>query len=209
MAAVTLSSTLIDVVRPQIFKDAIDAAKGEGKDEDIHLKRFGTKESKWFGAFLSVYSVEEYESKQCFLTRDRFAGFAIYDRDIISVFKNPRFSGKALEVIIPKAVEVGGRRLDCFNGRLPTLYSEFGFEPVAKLKFNKQFAPEDWNYDRDEQPDIIFMVYQATILGLFEKTSEGTHRRIAWVNSKIEGLSYCLTYEDGQEIQKKLLQQNS
>ncbi len=28
------------------------------------------------------------------------------------------------------------------------------------MKFDKQYAPPDWNYARDGTPDVVFMAYQ-------------------------------------------------
>ncbi len=66
------------------------------------------------------------------------------------------------------AVAAGGRRLDCFNTILPTFYSRHGFQVVASLPFNTDYAPDGWDYDLYKKfedkgtPDIAFMVFNAT-----------------------------------------------
>ena len=68
---------------------------------------------------------------------------------------------------MPVAVEQGGKRLDAFNTFLPTLYSRMGFKAVAKLPFNREYAPDGWSYDfynkefpqTRGEPEVVFMVY--------------------------------------------------
>ncbi len=40
-----------------------------------------------------------------------------------------------------QAIVPGGRRLDCFDTVLPDLYADAGFVPVARLKWNDDYAP--------------------------------------------------------------------
>ena len=56
---------------------------------------------------------------------------------------------------VVKAVEQGARRLDCFdtgNGFLPRLYGRHGFQPVARVRWNDEYAPDDWDYGRLDAP---------------------------------------------------------
>ena len=39
------------------------------------------------------------------------------------------------------------------------MYELYGFNPVSKTKFNCEFAPDDWNYERDGEPDIVFWIH--------------------------------------------------
>ena len=39
------------------------------------------------------------------------------------------------------------------------MYCKYGFIPVCKDKFNRDFAPDNWNYDRDGEPDVVFMYF--------------------------------------------------
>ena len=139
------------------------------------------------GACVEEKSIEELTGQderksQCriFLSEDKKSGFVIKNGDdLVSVFSaRGTNSGDA---IVECAIAAGARRLDCFNTILPDLYARHGFVPVAKLKFNREFAPYDWDYDffsgkqitgkrkdgsdkysinfNDGEPDIIFMVY--------------------------------------------------
>ena len=99
---------------------------------------------------------------------------------------------------MPKAIQEGGRSLDCFsiNGALPTFYSKYGFLPVARVKFNEEFAPSDWNYKRDKEPDIVFMVYDQKAALNVEKDAE---KRGKLMREMINHLPYS-TYEKAETI---------
>ena len=111
---------------------------------------------------------ESYEGKRLFLFDDGFSGFALSGDDIISVFSVPQKAPRgAVKAMMPVAVEQGGKRLDAFNTFLPTLYSKMGFKAVAKLPFNREYAPDGWSYDfynkefpqTRGEPEVVFMVY--------------------------------------------------
>lgn len=134
---------------PEVFFRAINAAKGDNDH----------------GAFVHAYDVEDYAHMKLFVVNAGAAGIAVKESgDIVSVFKNPDMAQKDMiekinNVLLLTALKNGGEKLDCFDGFLPELYSRFGFRPAVKLKFNDEFAPEGWNYDRDGRPDIVFMVH--------------------------------------------------
>jgi hypothetical protein len=122
------------------------------------------KANNAYGAFVHAYSKEEYNSMKLFLlnngSKKGVAGIAVKENgDVVSVFKHPdcKIDRVATKLLLPKAIENGGNRLDCFNGMLPGIYAQIGFAPVAKVRFSESEAPSDWNYERDGKPDIIFM----------------------------------------------------
>ena len=39
------------------------------------------------------------------------------------------------------------------------MYELYGFNPVSKVKFDSRFAPDDWNYERDGEPDVVFWIH--------------------------------------------------
>lgn len=181
----------------QAFYVAISAAKNEGKQDEINKEVFNTKDSKWFGAYVHTHEPKEYaEVDQLHLLEGSEGGFAIKSGDIISVFKHPKVKRSLLGELIPKAIQMGGTHLDCFNGILPTLYSKFKFMPVSKVKFNREFAPEDWNYARDEEPDIIFMIFKENVV-----VEDDTEKRATMIKNEIKHLEYSESYEKGQSVQ--------
>lgn len=118
------------------------------------------KETLEYGACVDLHTKEEYEQMQLFLTMDGAAGIAIErDGNIVSVFNGGQRRG-ALRTLMPVAIDRGGVKLDNYNNlKLSTLYSFYGFNPVSKVRFDKTFAPADWNYERDGMPDIIFWIH--------------------------------------------------
>lgn len=116
-----------------------------------------------FGAFVTQHDVNEYGNTQTFLSEDGGVGVAVTsDGDIVSVFKNPEKnqSKKASTSILFTALENGGKTLDNFNSAdLSDIYLQHGFVPVARIKFNDDYAPDGWNFERDGRPDILFWVH--------------------------------------------------
>lgn len=79
------------------------------------------------------------------------------DGDIVAVFKNKNGGPpKALDTMMPIAIEQGGDRLDCYGSGLVDVYARYGFEPVARVEFNKTYANEGWSPDKGE-PYIYVM----------------------------------------------------
>ncbi len=71
------------------------------------------------------------------------------DGDIVGVFKNKNGGPKkALDTMMPIAIEQGGDRLDCYGEGLVNLYAKYGFEPVARVEFNPEYANEGWTPDK-------------------------------------------------------------
>lgn len=109
---------------------------------------------------VDIHSVDDYKDMKCFsFGNDCFVAIE-KNGNICSVFKNSkntqirRFSKTALI----KAVQNGGDRLDCYDvgGALPNLYCACGFEPIVKIRFNEDFAPDGWDYEKLGKPDIVF-----------------------------------------------------
>ena len=72
--------------------------------------------------------------------------------------------------MLRQATRLGGRRLDCFDTVLPTLYSDAGFVPVARLAWNDDYAPDGWDYQQfgrfnDGRPDVVFLAYDPDRVG--------------------------------------------
>lgn len=113
------------------------------------------------GAFVTRHTIDEYKEMQhLFITLDGTAGIAITkDNDIVSVFNGGEKRG-VLKTLLPVAIENGGRKLDNYNSaKLSSMYELYGFNPISKVKFNSKFAPDDWNYERDGMPDVVFWIH--------------------------------------------------
>jgi ADP-Ribosyltransferase in polyvalent proteins len=114
-----------------------------------------------FGAAVEVKDLAFYQDPgtKLFLAPDSTADVAVNSvGDLVSVFKQPGSQAR-IKPILAEAAE-HAQTLDCYDsdGKLPNLYAEVGFQPVAALKFNRQFAPAGWPYELAGEPNIVFMV---------------------------------------------------
>lgn len=118
------------------------------------------KRNNPYGAFVTQHEIGDYAKMRLFLTSDGKAGIAITsDNNIVSVFNGGEKRG-VLKTLLPVAIGCGGRKLDNYNSsKLSALYELYGFNPVSKVKFNSKFAPDDWNYERDGEPDVVFWIH--------------------------------------------------
>ena len=59
----------------------------------------------------------------------------------------------------------GGTFLDCYDGKLVELYKKQGFRVVARLPFNGDYAPKDWEEDEflKYRPDVVFLSINQSI----------------------------------------------
>ena len=137
----------VDAEGAETFRNAIQASKDKSP----------------FGPAVFVYDKADYEGMRLFLTEDGDAGFALKGDDIVSVFADESQRG-AGNAILQLAVQEGGRRLDAFDTVLPALYAVHGFKPVARVRWNDEYAPEGWSKETFKdfnkgEPDVVFMVH--------------------------------------------------
>jgi len=128
------------------------------------------KVSNRFASSVHVYNIGEYENMRLFVTDDGRSGIALNHDEIVSAFshRDSKYPSAA-KSMLAVAVQQGGRRLDCFDTALPRIYSEAGFVPVARLKWNDDYAPDDWNYTvysryNGGRPDVVFMAHDPAAL---------------------------------------------
>jgi len=129
------------------------------------LERF--TQSLYSGAragFLSAYSESELRSMDLYMIKGHNAGFAIKDGDdIVSVHNNSSLRGLGSE-FMRKAKEVGGRRLDHFDGFLSGLYRRYGFTDVYEVyQWDEQYKPKGWKYDAVDITNPATSIYAETI----------------------------------------------
>ena len=103
-----------------------------------------------------------------FLNPDGTAGIAVErDGNIVGVFKNPsNQTPKASYDLLLNAIANGGNHLDCYviqpdvsASNLGHIYSALGFEPVAYLRFNREYADPNWDYASFGEPDVVMWVH--------------------------------------------------
>ena len=122
-----------------------------------------------FGAQVEIKSPEDLATMRTFRTEGG-GGFAIKnDGDVVAVFGSQSEEGSGY-AILQAAVEAGGRKLDAFNTFLPDIYESVGFRPVARMPWNDEFAPPDWDKNvfakyQNGEPDIVFFVHDPEYFG--------------------------------------------
>lgn len=127
---------------PQLFSSALE----EARQNNPH------------GLMVSGKTVEELSQPgtRTFMSADNMAGMLVTpDGDIEAVFKNPKSDARqAVTPLLITAVENGGRKLDCYGIGLVKKYNKNGFEAVAKIPFNEEYAPDGWTYGK---PDVYVL----------------------------------------------------
>jgi len=110
--------------------------------------------------FLSTHTPGELADHSLYLSADGKVGYALDNQgDVQNVFNNGGPKGAGSRAVLA-AVQNGGRTLDCYDGKLPEIYSQMGFVPSARMAFNDAYAPAGWDYTAYGRPDVVFMSYQ-------------------------------------------------
>lgn len=113
-----------------------------------------------YSSFLTHYAVDEMEKLniQTFQVPGYEIGFGLKKLpegvDIVGVHNNTSIKGVG-EALIDSAIRLGGTHLDHFDGFLSDFYSKKGFEEYERWKWNDEYAPKGWNYDKYGRPDAI------------------------------------------------------
>lgn len=199
-AQTVLAGKHIDSTTPVLELDPETGA------EQFHRSITQAKAEHKYGASVYVYPEEEYRNMRLFISPEGMTGAALKpDGDIVSGFNRAKRPGiSSVGPMLITAIENGGTKLDCFDTVLPDLYADYGFVPVARMKWDDAFAPADWNKEtfkdfNNGEPDVVWMVYsggdRATIadrIGTFPEVEP-------------ESLPYSKTAEDAQAAQAKAL----
>jgi hypothetical protein len=147
------------LARPEAARAVFAPLKGKDAAAAFHSAIAEAKNANPNGAAVALYSPEEYAGMKLYTTPDKSAGFAIKpDGDIVSVFKHPESQHKGvMDSLMPAAIKAGGKKLDAFDPWLPQQYGRHGFVERARVPFNREYAPEGWNYATSGEPDVVFM----------------------------------------------------
>ena len=129
-----------------------------------------------------------------FLASDGKAGVAVWpDGNIGALFKDSRSQkSKAVGELILTALSVGGNKLDCYNGFLQNLYASFGFIPVARVIFCREYAPDNWR-DKFGEPDVVFWIHCGDPVGT---VANKVGKYPLYSKSYIENLPVFSSYEE-------------
>lgn len=131
----------------------------EGYEKALADGRNSDKQNGWCVTPKSAQELRD-GNIRTFMNENGTVGVGVApDGDIVAVFKNknggPR---KALDTMMPIAIEQGGNRLDCYGEGLANLYAKYGFEPVARVEFNPEYANPGWTPDKGN-PYIYVMMH--------------------------------------------------
>ena len=123
-----------------------------------------------YGAQVEIKSADELANARLFRTENG-SGFAVKpDGDIVALFQSGNETGRIGYGMIQAAIEAGGKKLDAFDTFLPGIYETAGFRPVARLPWNDEFAPDNWDKNtfkafNNGEPDVVFFVYDPSYFG--------------------------------------------
>lgn len=158
-----------DAPTPEFFKLGADA-----KNRAAFVKTMENNQSSRgpIGKSVDIYSANGYKGYQLFNTSDGKAGFAIApDGELSSVVSQKGFHRGFSDAALSAAVQNGAKWLNAFDTVLPGKYARFGFKPVARLKFDEDFARSEWGDEAVDtfmqqtsmfnqgKPDLVFMVF--------------------------------------------------
>ncbi len=179
---------------PQLFSSALEQAR----------------QSNPHGLMVSGKSVEELTQPGTvtFMSQDGLAGALVTaDGDIEAVFKNPQSSAKhAGTSLLLNAINNGGTKLDCYGEGLVKLYTRHGFEPVARVHWNPEYAPTGWTYG----PQDVFVMKLADGLGIDDITarlgrSEADGGFRTWTKADLDALP-VLDYDAALAYRDELIE---
>jgi hypothetical protein len=133
------------------------------------------------GAFLTRHAPDELDGYEI-ITRDGAGVLVSPDGDIQNLFNNGDTKGIGRE-LTREATRAGGRTLDCFDGFLPGFYESLGFRETGRMRFDREYAPEGWNFDRFGTPDVVFMAYAPELPA---ERSENYYDPELWNQAKLD-----------------------
>lgn len=112
--------------------------------------------------FLTPYTAEDMKDWRLFLSDDG-VGFALTPQgDMIGVFNNSGKPGAGQDAVT-LAISEGAKTCDCISGYLDDYYNNFGFVLDHVEKWDDQFAPKGWDYDKFGRPEIAFLRFPETL----------------------------------------------
>lgn len=99
-----------------------------------------------------------------FLTSDNSAGgYVKADGYMGGLFKSPKSKQKGVAKALQSArVKEKGFFMEALGTPLVKMYVANGFRPIARLKFNEEYAPEQWDHKNSPlktKPDNVFLAY--------------------------------------------------
>jgi hypothetical protein len=97
-------------------------------------------------SYLTPYSVEELKEFDLYKVKGMNIGFAIKNGDIILVHNNENVKGIG-NLLMRKAIQFGGNKLDHFDGYLTGFYKSIGFKFNQNDFFADEYSANEWSYN--------------------------------------------------------------
>lgn len=144
-----------------LYSQSLESARAEmkktGKGDDLQVSPVSPEEAQ---AIVD-------EGGKIFISEDgKYGGYVKADGYMGGLFKDPNMKYKGVSKLLQDArVKEGGRFMEGFATYLEKEYVKNGFRPVARLKFNEEYAPEGWdapNSSLRTKPDVVFFAYDPT-----------------------------------------------
>lgn len=138
--------------------------------EEFSAIAAANKSAHPFGTSVDVLSAEKYQGYNLVVANWKGESATISvapDGEVGAVTKSPNAPPTLVRVAMEAAINASGNKglwLSAFETVLPDAYADYGFQPVAKMRFNDEFKPEGWDYARyrkfnSGRPDVVFMRY--------------------------------------------------
>lgn len=164
------------------------------------------------GGMVDSQSPEDLQKNgsRTFMRVDGMAGVAVErDGNIVGVFKNPEYKQRGtVKDLVLTAIANGGNHLDCYatygKSDLRYMYSKLGFKPVCYLEFNREYAPDGWNYEEWGEPDVVLWVHNGDTVEQIVDNSEGYH---VPTRDEIHALPKFEDYDEAKAFQKQKLEE--
>ena len=122
------------------------------------------KKANKFGSSVSIKSAAEYEGYTLLMAGEGRAHATISpDGELGGVIRGENGTADDVHALMKAALSTGKVKwLNAFDTILPSMYGEYGFEAVARMPFNDEYKPVDWDYQlygkyNAGRPDVIFM----------------------------------------------------
>jgi len=148
-------------------------------------------------AFLSPLTPDDLKGQKLYLSKDGTVGGAMTPGgDMGNLFNNDGPSGAAREVLLQMIAD-GGTTADAYDGYLPLLYTQFGLHETGRMAFNPEYAPKDWNYEKDDHPDVIFLALDQHAQSV-DEIRERLADEFLWQTPNEPGDNYYDDYDQGK-----------
>lgn len=150
-----------DVVAEDVMesKDEVLQAIMRGSLETTPEEFLASVKSSTRVEFMTPYTVDELATFNLFKVEGFNIGFAVKDDgDIILVHNNAEVGGIG-RLLIEKAVENGGKKLDHFDGFLTGFYRGLSFALDSNDQFADEWTPEGWKFEPVNIDDPSTSIY--------------------------------------------------